>query len=229
MVVSSEFDCSWVPAEDRRGRGQLGRRHLHHIQLAGLVGRQGGAFLADHVELQPVHAGRAAVIGRVGREDHLLLGNPLRQEERAVRHDGLRLDPLLLAGPLDHVPRQGHEAGQRGHVDEVGRGVLERHFERAVVQGADADRGGIGCLAGVVGASALEVHQLPVLPAAVEVRRQVALDGPFEIVGGDRLAVAPAHVRPQAEAPDRAVGAGLPGGGQVRRWLQVLVEQRPVR
>ena len=75
-----------------------------------------------------------------------------RRRGRGQHHLRPGAAPAGPPGPLDHVARQGHETRQRGHVDEVGRRVFECHFERAVVQGADANRGGIGLLAGVVGA-----------------------------------------------------------------------------
>jgi hypothetical protein len=211
-----------------------GRQQIH--RLGGQVG-----VLADEVELAravQVERGRVALdrqrddapqlhrahvpVTGVALEDHAPPERPLDEPERSVRHDALRLRPLLrhavalglLDGPARHRPERVQRRDER---QEVRDRIDEVDDQRVVIGGPHAD---------VVRRPAPLVTRLPAREheelrrvARRRARIEHALPGPLEVVGRDRSAVAPARIGPQVKDPPATTLVLLPPLGHARQRL----------
>ena len=122
--------------------------------------------------------------------------------------------------------RTGATTHQRGQVGKVAAGRLELNLEGVVVLGAYAD-GVSAALAGVVVGRADDARigkERRVVSGGVGIEQ--SLEGVDEVLGRDRLAVAPLRAGAQMERIRLAVSGHVVAAGGARNGLEVLVEDQ---
>ena len=203
-----------VPGEQAVGDGRdpLGGLELGELRRGDAPGR--------------VEVPREEVLGHgvrvlIGDEEDLVDGRLLAPERGVGDH--AHVVALL---DLRHLEGPRADDGRLALVGGAGR--LGAHLAPDVL-GQDGDPGadhvGLGLAAADLDGEVVDGHRL------VDERREAregahlvvddVVVGERHVVGGERLTVLPLDALAQVEGPDLAVRGGLPGGGEVRRGLQI--------
>ena len=203
----------------------IGAHDADPVELAVFIGGQPPPARQDEGELDTfeISLPRPVVVGiqPVGHADALV---PRREAPGGIGHAILRLGPPYPVF-LHLPPGRGHGSEEGQDVGKIGAGRFGFDHQRAVVHRPDADGRRVARLPRVEGPGALD--------RIVEVGEDVGAggieqpaEGPLEIVGGHRPAVAPLRALPDPEGPGHVVVRHGPGLGRRAPDLHVFVEDQ---
>ncbi|ENN87988.1 hypothetical protein RHSP_50437 [Rhizobium freirei PRF 81] len=196
----------------------IGGKRGDDIEFAGAIALQGGCLIFQCVEVHLVDLHVLGVIILIVLDvGDMRARHPLHRLIGAIGDDILDLDPLVALG-FDDMLRQRIGRVVHQGVEEVGRRVLERDFQRLVVDCLDAQLAQILDLALVDLFRVLDrVLQVGVLGGSLRIHQ--ALKCKDEILSGDRVAVGPLDAVAQLEGIDLLVGGNGPARSLARNGI----------